>query len=117
MVDDEAAVGGAVRRLLGREHDVVAVTSGREALTLLVKGDRFDVIGCDLMMPDVSGMEFYDEVARRFPWSAERFFFMTGGTFTPQAQAFLERTSLTRLDKPFDSESLREIVRTIGARK
>jgi PAS domain S-box-containing protein len=117
VVDDEAAVGSALRRLLGREHDVVAVTSSRAALALLSEGQRFDVIGCDLMMPDLSGMEFYEEVAKTFPWSAERFFFMTGGTFTPQAQAFLERTSLTRLDKPFDSESLRETVRAIAARK
>jgi hypothetical protein len=60
-------------------------------------------------------MDFYDEVERRFPALAERVFLMTGGTFTPRAQAFLERTGLGRLDKPFDAESLRTIVRTIAA--
>ena len=117
VVDDEAAVGAVVRRLLGREHEVISVTSGREALTRLAGGEDFDVIACDLMMPDVSGMDFYEEVVKTFPDSADRVFFMTGGTFTPRAQAFLERTGLRRLDKPFDSESLRETVRTIAARR
>ena len=116
VVDDEVAVGAVVRRVLGREHDVVAVTGGRAALAMLAGGDRFDVIACDLMMPDLSGMDFYEELAKRFPASAERVFFMTGGTFTPRAQAFLERTGLRRLDKPFDAETLRETVRAIAAR-
>jgi two-component system cell cycle sensor histidine kinase/response regulator CckA len=117
VVDDEAAVGSVVRRLLGREHDVVAVTSGRAALAMLTHGERFDVIACDMMMPDLCGMDFYEELVTQFPASAERVFFMTGGVFTPRAQAFLERTGLTRLNKPFDSESLRGTVRAVAARK
>ncbi len=103
VIDDEPAVGNVVRRLLAREHDVVTVTSARAALGRLAEGAQFDVIACDLMMPETSGMDFYEEVERRFPAVAGRVFFMTGGTFTPSAQAFLERAGLRRLDKPFDA--------------
>lgn len=114
VIDDEPAVGNVVRRLLAREHDVVTVTSARAALGRLAEGAQFDVIACDLMMPETSGMDFYEEVERRFPAVAGRVFFMTGGTFTPSAQAFLERAGLRRLDKPFDAHGLRAMVALVA---
>ncbi len=36
---------------------------------------------------------------------------MTGGTFTPTARDFLERTSNRRIEKPFDVDRLRAVVR------
>jgi CheY-like chemotaxis protein len=115
VVDDEPLIGQAVRRSLQREHEVLPLSSAREALDMLLRGEPFDVILCDLMMPELSGMELYEEVSRRAPELARRFVFLTGGAFTPRARAFLERVSAPRLEKPFSPHEFRELVRRMLA--
>jgi len=109
VVDDEIFIGQALRRIL-REHDVTAVTTAPEALALLEQGRRFDVIFSDIMMPEMSGMAFYQELSRRFPEAAADLVFMSGGTFTDGASAFLEHLPNDLLPKPFTTGQVREIV-------
>ena len=109
VVDDEIFIGHALRRIL-REHDVTAVTTAPEALALLDRGHRFDVIFSDIMKPEMSGMVFYQELSRRFPEAATNLVFISGGTFTDGTSAFLERVPNDFLAKPFSSEQVREIV-------
>jgi CheY-like chemotaxis protein len=111
VVDDEPAIGRALSRLLSDEHDVVAVLSGREALEVLRKDDRFDVILCDLMMPDTTGEQVHDALARDRPDLALRIVFATGGAFSGRMREFLERVPNARLEKPFDSERLLALLR------
>ncbi len=70
----------------------------------------FDVIFCDLMMPDISGMDVYAEVARIAPAQAARMVFITGGAFTVRGRAFLEQTKNKHLEKPIDLNELRALV-------
>jgi CheY-like chemotaxis protein len=109
VVDDEPAVGRSIRRVLS-EHDVTVVTRASDGLELLDAGKRFDIIISDLMMPGMSGMDFYDELVRRFPDTAARVVFVSGGAFTANARAFLDRLSNERILKPFDPQRLRETV-------
>jgi signal transduction histidine kinase len=107
VVDDEPMLGAVVRRALAQEHDVTVVTSSRDALGAMV-GAKFDVILCDVMMPDIDGTALYwmiDPVDRR------RIVFVTGGAFSPEVRAFLDDVPNPRLDKPFDPEHLRRVVR------
>jgi PAS domain S-box-containing protein len=110
IVDDELVVAKAIRRMLGREHDVVVITSAREALDRIVSGERFDVILCDLMMPIVTGAQFYDELTLLSPGIAARIVFLTGGAFTAKTREFLDRVPNARLEKPFESQTLRALV-------
>lgn len=109
VVDDEPAIGTVLRRVL-RHHEVTAVTSAKEALELLSSGKHFDVIFSDLMMPEMSGMDFYAELKLSFPESARRVIFVSGGAFTPAAKAFLDGVPNHRIEKPFDARSLRDAV-------
>jgi two-component system cell cycle sensor histidine kinase/response regulator CckA len=109
VIDDEPAIGNALRRVLS-EHEVTVVSTARQALDHLDSGKRFDIILSDLMMPQMSGMDFYDEVARRFPDVAGRVVFVSGGAFTPKANAFLDRVANERIEKPFDPRSVRAMV-------
>ena len=111
VVDDEAALAKTLAVALSDEHDVVARGSGREALALLRADDRFDVVLCDLMMPDMTGMDLYEAIVREKPVLASRFVFVTGGAFTPRARDFLDTVPATRLEKPFEMSSLRELLR------
>lgn len=107
VVDDEPLVGRAVARVLGPRHDVVVATSGREALSLIGTGHVFDLVLCDLMMPEMTGMELYHAVLERAPDVAEQFVFLTGGAFTIEAESFLNSTRAERIIKPFESAALR----------
>lgn len=112
VVDDEVSLGQVLQRRL-RDHDVTAVTSAREALDLLARDAHFDVILSDLMMPEMSGMQLYDEIFRRRPEIALRVVFMTGGAFTGAAPEFLERVPNECLEKPFTESALRAAIQRI----
>jgi two-component system, cell cycle sensor histidine kinase and response regulator CckA len=109
LVDDEPSVVRALQRAL-REHELVVAFSGAEAVEVLDSGQQFDLIFCDLMMAQLSGMEVFDIVKRRFPQLIDRFVFMTGGAFTQQAKDFLSGVSNPVVEKPFDIRALRLLV-------
>jgi signal transduction histidine kinase/CheY-like chemotaxis protein len=111
VADDEALVRRAVARTLG-DHDVVTVSSGREALDK-IDAEHFDVVVCDLMMPDVSGMEVFEQVLQRHPDLVDRFLVLTGGVYTQRAQEFLSDNSLPCITKPFSSHALQQAVDTL----
>ncbi|ATB27875.1 response regulator [Melittangium boletus] len=113
VVDDEPQIGGAIRRTLRREHEVVTLTSAREAYARLRDGERFDLVLSDVMMPEMSGVELHQELSRLSPDLAARMVFLTGGAFTPYARSFLSDVENPRLEKPFSSEALRDLVQTL----
>jgi CheY-like chemotaxis protein/anti-sigma regulatory factor (Ser/Thr protein kinase) len=113
VVDDDVKVASAFRRGLARDYDVVTATLAREALSSLVAGESFDVILCDVMMPDVAGMDLYEEILRCVPHVAPRIVFMTGGAFTPRAKQFMKSVPNLRLEKPCDLATVRAIVRKV----
>jgi PAS domain S-box-containing protein len=116
VVDDEPSVGKALRRMLGRNHQVEATTGAHEALERLRRGERFDAILCDLMMPQMSGMEFYRVLQEQFPAVAPRVVFMTGGTFTDAARDFIAQVPNPTVDKPFERDHILEVIsKVIGA--
>jgi len=114
VVDDEVTIGKALRRVLGREHEVVAVDEAREALALLAE-ETFDVIFCDLMMPGMTGMEFRAEIATRWPDLLPRLVFMTGGAVSSTAREFVRNTDHPVVAKPFSRDTLLAAVLRTGA--
>jgi PAS domain S-box-containing protein len=115
IVDDEPMVSQAIRRALHREHEVMALTSAREAYTRLTGGEQYDLILCDLMMPEMSGMDLHDELARSVPAQAGRMVFLTGGAFTPRAREFLGQVKNPFVEKPFLPKELQVLVRSLLA--
>lgn len=112
VIDDEPLFALAIRRLLQAEHDVTVIESGRSAMELL-REREFDVVLCDLMMPDIGGIELYGELSKLRPGLEKRMAFMTGGAFTKAARQFLESIPNARLEKPFTREEARAVVRLV----
>jgi signal transduction histidine kinase/ActR/RegA family two-component response regulator len=108
-VDDEALLLKAYRRMLADVHDVATALGGRDALLVLEKRRDFDLILCDLQMPEMSGMDLYAKVKSLYPELADRFVFVTGGAFSAEARRFLEQ-AVTCLSKPFRIEELLGII-------
>jgi CheY-like chemotaxis protein len=105
VVDDDARVARTVERLL-EGHDVVVATSGREAIDVLRSKAPFDVVLCDLMMPDVGGEGVYRALKEMSPGAEQRVVFMSGGAFTPGATQFLAEVPNRCLEKPFQMDAL-----------
>jgi CheY-like chemotaxis protein len=111
VIDDETLVTSAVARVLSEDqHEVVVVENAHHALDLIQSGAHFDLILCDLMMPQVTGMDFHARVKRAFPRLTDSIVFLTGGAFTPSAREFLESVPNARIEKPFVARELRNIV-------
>ncbi len=100
LVDDDVFVAGVCRRMLAPVHEVTVLHSGRAALEHLLEGAEYDVIFCDLLMPEMTGMDLFETLERRAPQVAGRFVFLSGGAFTSQARTFRERVPNPFLDKP-----------------
>jgi CheY-like chemotaxis protein len=113
VIDDEPMVGRAITRMLSPPHRVACVGSAAEALALLPTR-RFDTIVCDLMMPEMTGMELYERMLAETPALAARMVFLTGGAFTREAAEFLESVPNPRLEKPFTPAQLRAVVATVA---
>jgi PAS domain S-box-containing protein len=109
-VDDEPALGLALKRALVADHDVVVMTNASDALARVKAGEHFDLLLCDLMMPGMSGMDLYAELVRAAPALAKRMVFLTGGAFTVRAREFLETVPNPRLEKPIGLDALRSAI-------
>lgn len=106
VVDDEPALARAIQRSL-RGYEVELVHDGAEALVRLGEAPEPDLILCDLMMPGLTGPAVFEAVGRLRPHLQARFLFLTGGAFTEEGRAFIQRMGPRVLEKPFLPSALR----------
>jgi signal transduction histidine kinase len=109
-VDDEVLLLKAYRRMLIDHHDVELALGGAEALRILGEDRAFDVVLCDLQMPEMSGADVFSAVAERWPGFEQRFIIITGGAFSPEGRRFLDEGQITCLNKPFQLEEILDLV-------
>jgi two-component system cell cycle sensor histidine kinase/response regulator CckA len=115
IVDDEDAVRRTVERIV-RDHQVVSTDSARAGLAILENGERFDVIFVDMMMPTMTGMDFYETLLAQDSELASRIVFFSGGALSPKMEAFLRLVSNARIEKPFEAATVLDAVQQILAR-
>jgi CheY-like chemotaxis protein len=113
LVDDEEVILKATKRLLGGMHDVVTLNSAEAARAILEHDHAFDVILCDLMMPEMTGMDLHQWLAERHPALAEQMVFVTGGAFTPRAAQYLAALPNLKLEKPIEGAALKALVASL----
>ncbi|MEZ4225808.1 MAG: PAS domain S-box protein [Polyangiaceae bacterium] len=112
VIDDDPGIGGAMSVALEDNSDVTYLPSALEARDRLIAGERFDLVFCDMMMPDLDGEALWEVVQRVRPEQAARFVFMTAAGTHPKIAEFFTRTGCARLDKPF---RLNDVQRAIAA--
>ncbi|WP_437726564.1 hybrid sensor histidine kinase/response regulator [Sorangium sp. So ce861] len=115
IIDDEPLLTRAIAGTLEPRHETTATASARDALTRIRAGERYDAILCDLMMPDMTGMDFYAWLAEHAPEQQRRVVFLTGGAFTERSKAFLQQVNARLLLKPFDAATLLSLVDEVVA--
>ena len=114
VIDDDEAIGNAVRRILSPQHDVTVTTGVKEALALIEGGERYDVILCDVMMPELGGIDLLETLAARRPEEMDKVVLMSGGVFSPRTAGLLQGRTQPVVDKPFDAGALRKLVAKHG---
>ncbi|MCK5942482.1 MAG: PAS domain-containing protein, partial [Planctomycetes bacterium] len=67
VVDDEPQVLTMIRRATQKMFRVETAESGREAIERFVSGRRYDLVLCDLMMPEVTGIDVVERLAECCP--------------------------------------------------
>lgn len=108
IVDDEPGLAEAFALSLSK-HDTMTATSGVEALAC-IDASEFDVVVCDMSMPQMDGPGLHAALTEKDPHLASRMLFVTGGAFTPQAHEFLREMAGRVLYKPVGTEALRKFV-------
>lgn len=112
IVDDESLVAGIFERIL-RDCDVTVVPCVHDAMELIRARPGFDVILSDLMMPDGTGKDSYEELLEIAPELGRRFLVCTGGALSPGLSAFCRTLPNRPVSKPVRASELRERVREV----
>jgi DNA-binding NtrC family response regulator len=98
--------------VLEDRHDVTPCSNAKDALDLVRQAPpRFDAILCDLSMPGLDGVAFFEETKRL--GLSDRFILMTGGSFTPRTTEFLASVQCARIAKPFTPDQLDAVLRKV----
>lgn len=110
IADDEEAVREFVRRAMehgGYHADVV--TDGLQALEALHRGEEYDLLITDIVMPGLDGIELALKAAKDFPDLT--ILMMTGYAAEKQRAYGLESLIHKVLSKPFSLKQITEAVR------
>ncbi len=110
IIDDDTLVAKSLARVIQRYTAQISIAgSAHEGMAMLAADGPYDVVFCDLLMPEMTGMDLYRHVRQESPETASRFVFVTGA-ITDEAQAFLDSVPNACLTKPFDMDRLRDML-------
>jgi DNA-binding response OmpR family regulator len=113
VVDDEPAVGAAVRDLLSAEgYDVETPGDAQSALPDLLRAAP-DLVILDVNMPGMSGWEFCSLLRRQSATRSVPVLFLTGRQDVRDRITAMQVGGSDYLAKPFGAEDLRRKVRSL----
>jgi two-component system NtrC family sensor kinase len=113
VIDDEPSVVRALAALLRRDgYRVATAHNGRHALAQLQE-QPYDVILCDLWMPELDGPAFYAILTRQYPALRQRVIFLTGDTSGEASQTFLAQSGRPWLRKPSPITTIRRAIQAV----
>lgn len=113
IVDDESSIRDVLRRWLHqRGWSVEEASNGEEALATLRAApvNGFQLVLSDLRMPGMTGGELLTQLAAIRPDLIVNAIVMTGDSADPESAAFLARTTLPTLLKPFNFVELAALI-------
>jgi CheY-like chemotaxis protein len=117
VADDEAPVRALLQRLLTRRGFLVdQAVDGRMASQLLER-NQYDVILCDVQMPNMGGLALFDSIRRHRPDFVDRFVFISGDILNPELYALTDSSNIPLLSKPFGAAKLDDALDRILTRR
>lgn len=108
VIDDEPVLLRGLKRSLS-EHDVMTASSVNQGIQLY-SSHEFDIVFCDLMMPELNGLEFYTRLSALGPSHAQRLVLMTGGVFADRLGCSLSEIPSPCILKPFKHGEIERLI-------
>jgi CheY-like chemotaxis protein len=110
IIDDEPSFARGLARLLRRDgYTVDTADNGQRALAKL-QDQRYDLVVCDLRMPELDGRAFYEILLREYPHLRTRLIFLTGDALSADIRAFLADCGQPYLYKPCYAAEVRSAI-------
>jgi CheY-like chemotaxis protein len=110
IVEDERLLGEALCELLGDDHDVELATTVAAAIKVLREDPSFEVILCDVQLPDGTAVQVYDDYCTAWPDRTRRFVFLSGGSDDGEVRQLIASGRHQVLRKPFDLDALPSVI-------
>jgi len=76
----------------------------------VAQGQHFDLVLCDLQMPEMTGMDVYARLRERAPELARRLIFISGGAYTRATNDFVRTVHNRILEKPVRPDELLDTI-------
>jgi two-component system cell cycle sensor histidine kinase/response regulator CckA len=113
VVEDDKATQIAVRDILETlNYQVLTAANGREALEIIGQHNgAIDLVLSDLVMPEMGGVELYQELMVRE--IGTKVVFMTGYPLGTGTRELLDEKGVTWLQKPLRSDTLARLIREV----
>lgn len=112
LVEDEEELRNVAGRMLESQGYTVKVAAdGREALKLLAKGARIELVITDVVMPGMNGRELAEDIEKNFP--GKKILFISGYTDDSVIQHGVSERRINFLHKPFSKKELHRKVREL----
>jgi len=109
VVEDDPNHGAMCARLLERKgYRARAITSGREALSLLSQTDDIDLVLADLQMPEMDGIQLLSAIKGKYP--NIEFIVMTGYGTVKTAVEAMQLGAAHYIQKPLDHDELNLLI-------
>ncbi len=112
LEDDPATVEVLSAFLQEHNYRVLTAKDGVQGLKYIMAGD-YDVVICDMLMPNLPGDMFYLAVERTKPHMCKRFIFITGYSGDQRIRAFIAKIKGLILFKPFEMQLLLDNIQLI----
>jgi len=116
VVDDDVEIGTYIQQELGIYYKVTPVTSGREALRLLLGAEedrQFDLVVSDVMMPEMDGFTMLRLIKTNMNISHIPVVMLTSKSDVANRLEGLEKGADAFLAKPFDMDELHVIINNL----
>ena len=113
LIDDEPSFVSALARLLRHDGSTVDTAADGHGALRQLQGHRYDVVLCDLRMPGLDGVAFYDMLRQHHAYLRKRVLFLTGDTLGAESTAFLEQCGQPWVYKPCNAADIRTAIQQL----
>ncbi len=116
VADDEGPVRMLLQRLLTRRGFAVDLAADGRMAAQLLERNQYDVVLCDVQMPNLGGLALYESLRRQQPEVLERFVFISGDILNSQLHT-LSDSNTPLLSKPFSAAKLDAVLEQVIGRR
>jgi len=110
VIDDEQSFRHGLTQLLRRDGYTVDTAANGDLALRQLHEQCYDVVLCDLRMPGLDGVDFYDMLSHQHAYLRKRVLFLTGDTLGAESTAFLEQCGQPWVYKPCNAADIRTAI-------